>query len=85
MSTRGKNPKNNGIWINIAKILIFILALYLAYLVLRPLLSIVLGLSFWIIKLAIFLTVAFLVIHLFLKLIFRIDLIYLIFGRSWPK
>lgn len=85
MSTRGKAPNNNGIWINLAKIFIFIVALYLAYLIIRPLLSVLLGIGFWIIKLAIILTVGFLVIHLFLKLIFGIDLIHMIFGRRWPK
>ena len=80
-----KNKKSNTIWVNIAKIIIFVLALYLAYLILRPLLSVLLGISFWIIKLVIFLAVGFLVIHLFLKIIFDIDLIQMIFGRNWRR
>lgn len=80
-----KNIKNNPILVNIAKIIIFLLALYLAYLILRPLLSVLLGISFWIIKLVIFLAAGFLVIHLFLKLIFDIDLIQMIFGRNWRR
>lgn len=80
-----KNKKSNTILVNIAKIIIFLLALYLAYLILRPLLSVLLGISFWIIKLIIFLVVGFLVIHLFLKIIFNIDLIQMIFGRNWRR
>ena len=84
MSTKRKS-KDNNFWMNIAKILIFLIALYLAYLILRPLLAVLLGVSFWIIKLVVFLAVGFLVIHLFLKLIFEIDLIYRIFGRNWQR
>ncbi|KUO67014.1 MAG: hypothetical protein APF84_17640 [Gracilibacter sp. BRH_c7a] len=84
MSTK-RNNKYNNIWLNIAKILFFLVALYLAYLILRPLLTVLLGISFWIIKFVIFIAVGFLVIHLFLKLIFAIDLIHMIFGRNWRR
>lgn len=68
-------------WYTLAKILIFLVALYLAYLILRPLLSVLLGIGFWVIKVLVSLTVAFLIVHLFLKLIFDIDLFHKLFGR----
>jgi len=65
------------------KVLIFLLAIYVAFLILRPLLIILLGISFWIIKILVFLAVAILVIHLFLRLIFGINLLQKIgFGRK---
>lgn len=85
MSTRHKIKNNDSIWIILLKVLVFLLALYLAYLILRPVLAVLLSFSFWIIKLVIFMAVGFLVVHLFLKLIFDIDLIYMIFGRNWRR
>lgn len=80
------NYRTSGsIWLTLAKILIFFIALFLAYLILKPLLNVLLGISFWIFKVLVFIGAGFLVIHLFLKIIFDIDLIYLIFGRRWPK
>ena len=80
MSTR--RQVSNGFWSTLAKILIFIIALYIAYFILKPLLSVLLGVGFWVIKIIVFLTVA-LLVHLFLKIIFEIDLLRLVFGRNW--
>jgi len=68
-----KTQSNNPWWIAV-KIVLFILALYLAYIILRPLLNILLGISFWLIKVIVFLLAAVFVIHFFLKIIFNIDL-----------
>ncbi|MFA6808472.1 MAG: hypothetical protein WCR27_05715 [Eubacteriales bacterium] len=80
MNTK-RHPSSN-IWLTLGKIVIFLLALYLAYLVLRPLLGLLLNLSFWLIKVIIFITVGFIVVHLFAKIIFDIDLFKLIIGRN---
>ena len=58
----------------IIKLVLFIAALYVSYRILKPLLSIILGISFWVIKLLVFIAVGLLIVHLFLKLIFGIDL-----------
>lgn len=58
----------------IIKLVLFIAALYVSYRILKPLLSIILGISFWVIKLLVFIAVALLIVHLFLKIIFGIDL-----------
>ena len=78
------NQSSRSILSVIIRIFIFLIALYLAYIILRPLLSVLLGIGFWVIKVFVFIAVALLVIHLFLKLIFRIDLFYTVFGKSWP-
>jgi|GEM_PF-2052905 len=83
MSTKSPSSKNI-LWI-IAKILIFILCIYLAYLVLKPLLGIILSIGFWIIKVAVVVFISLLVLHLLLRIIFKIDLLEIIFGVRWPK
>ncbi|NLM21360.1 MAG: hypothetical protein GX207_06380 [Peptococcaceae bacterium] len=67
----------------VIKLVIFIAALYVSYRVLKPLLSIILGISFWIIKLLVFIAVGLLLVHLFLKLIFGIDLWQKLKNNSW--
>jgi len=71
--SRRYRPKSS-IWVTALKVIIFLAALYVAYLLLKPLLSVLLGISFWIIKAVVFIAVAVLVIHLFLRIIFGIDL-----------
>lgn len=83
MST--KRQASNKIWSTLVRILIFIIALYLAYIILKPLLSLFLGVGFWLIKILVFIAAAFIVVHLFLKLIFQVDLMRTIFGRSWRR
>lgn len=80
-----KRQPSSNIWLTLAKILLFVLALYLAFIILKPLLNFLLGISFWLIKVIVFITTAFLIIHLFLKLIFDIDLFQIIWGRSWRR
>ena len=80
MNTRRAGIRN--LWLTLAKIFIFLIALYFAYLILRPLLSILLGVGFLVIKVIVFLTVTLLVIHLFLHLIFGISMLTIVFRRS---
>lgn len=80
-----KNRSSNPILITIAKVVIFALCICLAYLILRPLLGIILGISFWIIRVVVIVAVALLVLVLLLRLIFKIDILYRIFGIRWPK
>jgi len=68
------NKSQTNLWWIAAKVVLFILALYLSYIILRPLLNVLIGISFWLIKIVIFFIVAFLVIHFFLKVIFNLDL-----------
>lgn len=68
------NKSQTNLWWIAAKVVLFILALYLSYIILRSLLNVLIGISFWLIKIVIFFIVAFLVIHFFLKVIFNLDL-----------
>ena len=83
MATSGQ--PNRSILSNIIKVLIFIAAVYIAYKILKPLLIVLLGISFWIVKVVVFVAVAIIIIHLFLKLIFGIDLFQRIGIRNWWK
>lgn len=77
------NKTSHPIWSTLLRFFVFIVALYLAYLILKPLLTILLGIGFWVIKFIVFIAVTVLVIHIFLKLIFKVDLLHSVFGRSW--
>lgn len=68
---------------NILKVIAFILGLYLAYIILLPLLNFLLGIGFWIFKILIYIGAALLVFHLLFKLIFGIDFSELILGPRW--
>ncbi|NLI93652.1 MAG: hypothetical protein GX434_16110 [Peptococcaceae bacterium] len=83
MNTR-RQPATN-IWTLILKIIVFIVALYLAFIILKPLLTFLLGIGFWLIKVIVFIAATFFVIHFSLKLIFQFDLIHMIFGRNWGR
>lgn len=80
-----KNQSSNQILLTIAKIVIFALCISLAYLVLKPVLAIILGIGFWVIRVVVIIAVCLLVLHLLLRLIFKVDLVYLLFGLRWPK
>jgi hypothetical protein len=80
-----KQQPSSSIWTTLFKVLIFIIALYVAFIILRPLLALLLGISFWLIKLIVFIAAAFFVIHFALKIIFQIDLIRMIFGGNWRR
>lgn len=75
-----RQPSSN-FWSTVVKVVIFCLALYLAFLILRPVLSFLLGIGFWVLKVLVFVTVALLVVHLFLRLIFNIDLLGIILKK----
>ncbi|RNC29740.1 MAG: hypothetical protein AWM53_00358 [Candidatus Dichloromethanomonas elyunquensis] len=80
MNTRQQS--SSKFWIIIFKVFIFIVALDLAFIILKPLLTFLLGISFWLIKMVVFIAATFFVIYFSLKIIFQFDLIDAIFGRK---
>jgi len=57
------------------KFIILILGLYLTALVLIKVFSLVFAVTFFLIRILVFVAVSFVVLHLFLKLLFRVDLL----------
>jgi hypothetical protein len=68
------NPKRD-ILVLILKIILFVFALYFAFRILRFLLTFILGISFAIIKILVFVACAILVIYFLFRLIFGFDML----------
>jgi small-conductance mechanosensitive channel len=82
--TTSRQTKHN--WLsNLIRVLLFVAALYIAYKILKPLLIFFLSVSFWLIKVIVFIAVSLIIIHLFLKLIFGLDLWQKLGIPSWWK
>lgn len=76
--------KSKEFWLAVLKIILFLGALYLSYLILKPLLFFLLGIGFWLLRILIYIAVAILVVHLFLRLIFKVNLLDK-FLKKWKK
>lgn len=66
---------SSNYWMIALKFLILILGLYLSAIVLSKLFSLVFAVTFFLIRLLVILAVSFIVLHFFLKLLFKVDLI----------
>ncbi len=84
MNTYRPAPPSNY-WLVALKILALILGLYFSALILGKVFSLVFTVIFYIFKFAIILGAAFLVLHFFLKVLFRIDLLRLLFGSRFDR
>ena len=67
--------QSSNYWMIALKFLILILGLYLSALVLSKVFSLVFAVTFLLIRIIVFIAVSFVVVHFFLKLLFKIDLI----------
>ncbi|XWX61843.1 hypothetical protein AusDCA_1954 [Desulfitobacterium sp. AusDCA] len=75
-------PSSN-IWLTTLKIVILILALYFSAIILGRIFTWIFAITFFLIKIAVFIIVGFFLLHLFLKLLFRFDLWKFIFGSRF--
>ena len=75
--------QTSSIWLVALKILLLILCLYISAVILGKIFTLLFAVTFFIIRLAIIVVAAFLVLHFFLKLLFQIDLLQIIFGRRF--
>ncbi|MDP4125392.1 MAG: hypothetical protein Q8912_00370 [Bacillota bacterium] len=72
-------------WMVVLKFLILILGLYLSAVVLSKVFTWVFAIAFFLIRLIVLVGVSFLVLHFFLKLLFRIDLLQIVIGKRFSR
>jgi hypothetical protein len=77
-------PSSN-IWITAFKLVVLILALYFSAIVLSHVFTWVFAITFFLIKIAVFIVIGFLLLHFFLKLLFRFDLWNFVFGSRFTR
>lgn len=77
-------PSSNY-WMIALKLLILILGLYLSAVIIGKVFTWVFAIAFFVIRIIVFIVAAFLVLHFFLKLLFKIDLFQMIFGQRFSR
>jgi hypothetical protein len=80
---RPSQPSNY--WMVIIKLLILILGLYLSAIVLGKVFTWVFAVAFFLIRFVVIIAASFLVFHWLLKLLFKIDLFGLVFGKRFLR
>lgn len=84
MNTYRPAPPSNY-WLVALKILALILGLYFSALILGKVFALVFSVIFYIFKFVVILGAAFVVLHFFLKVLFRIDLFRLLLGSRFDR
>ncbi|KLU67903.1 hypothetical protein DEAC_c03100 [Desulfosporosinus acididurans] len=74
--------QSSNIWMIAIKLLILILGLYVSAVVLGKVFTWLFAITFFLIHLIVIVAASFLVLHLLLKLLFKVDLIKQVFGRQ---
>lgn len=77
--------QSSNYWMVALKLLILILGLYFSALILGKVFTWVFAIAFFLIRFIVFVGVSFVVIHFFLKLLFKIDLFKLVLGRRFTN
>ena len=75
--------QSSNYWMFALKSLILIVCLYVSALVLSKVFTFVFAIAFFLIRLLVLVAVSFMVLHFFLKLLFKLDLIETIFGKRF--
>ena len=70
-------------WMVALKLLILILGLYFSALILGQVFTWVFAVAFFLIRFIVFVIVSFIVLHFFLKLLFKIDLLKFVLGERF--
>lgn len=70
-------------WMVALKLLLLILGLYISAIVLGKVFMWVFAITFFLIRFLVLLAVSFIVLHVFLKLLFKIDLFHLMMGKRF--
>jgi len=73
--------QSSNYWMVTLKLLILILGLYISALVLGKVFTWVFIITFFLIRLIVLIAVSFIVLHLFLKLLFKLDLVHFLMGK----
>lgn len=73
--------QSSNYWMVALKLLILILGLYISALVLGKVFTWVFIITFFLIRLIVLIAVSFTVLHLFLKLLFKLDLVNFLMGK----
>ena len=77
--------QSSNYWMVALKLLVLILGLYLSFLILGKVFTWVFVVAFFLIRFIVLISVSFIVLHLFLKLLFRLDLFRLVTTRLFSK
>lgn len=75
--------QSSNYWMVALKLLILILGLYISALVLGKVFTWVFAITFFLIRFIVLLAVSVTVLHLFLKLLFKIDLLQFVMGKRF--
>ena len=78
-----RSTRSSNYWMMVLKLFLLVLGLYLSALILGKIFTLVFAIAFFLIRFIVFVGVSFIVLHFFLKLLFDIDLIQLIFGKRF--
>ncbi|WP_088227911.1 hypothetical protein [Desulfosporosinus sp. FKB] len=74
--------QSSNIWMTAIKLVILILGLYVSAVVLGKVFTWLFAITFFLIRFIVIVAASFLVLHLLLKLLFKVDLIEQVFGRK---
>ncbi len=77
--------QSSNYWMVAFKLLILILGLYLSAMVLGKVFTWVFAIAFFLIRFVVFVTVSFIVLHLFLKFLFKVDLFQFMKGKRFNQ
>jgi len=75
--------QSSNYWMIALKLFMLVLGLYLSALVLGKVFTWVFAIAFFLVRFIVFVAVSFIVLHFFLKLLFKIDLIESVFGKRY--
>lgn len=81
--TTYRPTQSSNYWIFALKFIILILGLYISAVVLSKVFTFVFAIAFFLIRIIVFFAVTLIVLHFFLKLLFKLDLIESIFGKRF--
>lgn len=77
--------QSSNYWMIALKLLMLILCLYLSALILSKVFAWVFAIAFFVIRFIVFVGVSFIVLHFFLKLLFKINLFEFVFGKRFTQ
>jgi len=76
---------SSNFWMVALKLLILVVGLYISALVLGKVFTWVFAVTFFLIRFLVLLAVSFIVLHFFLKVLFKLDLFQFVTGKFFPR
>ncbi|AFM42013.1 hypothetical protein Desaci_3106 [Desulfosporosinus acidiphilus SJ4] len=77
--------QSSNVWMIAIKLLVLILGLYISAVVLGKVFTWLFAIAFFLIRFVVIIAASFLVLHVLLKLLFKIDLIKVVFGSRFTQ